>query len=81
MLLHFVLVAISALPTLISGNQIPAANVVIGGVPTSDTRNFKTPKRAFSNYTPITTPGKLRVVENSGVCGAIILFKTHPLSY
>ena len=83
MLLHFVLVAISALPALISGNQIPVTNGVIGGVPSesSNTRNLKTPKRALSNDIPATTPGKLRVVENSGVCGAIILFTTHPLSY
>jgi hypothetical protein len=81
MLLRFVLVAISALPALISGNQIPVTNGVIGGVPSSNTRNLKTPKRALSKDIPATTPGKLRVVENSGVCGAIILFTTHPLSY
>ena len=27
------------------------------------------------------TPGGLRVVENSGVCGAVILFTTYPLLY
>ena len=81
MLLRFVLVAVSALPALIGGNQIPVTNGVIGGVPSFNTRNFKTQKRAFANDTPATTSGKLRVVENSGVCGAIILFTTHPLSY
>ncbi|KAF8480363.1 alpha/beta-hydrolase [Russula ochroleuca] len=70
MLLPSVFVAIVALPALISGGQIPVVNGVIGGVPSPDSCKFKTPKEAFSNYAapPVPTPGKLRVVENSGVC-------------
>jgi hypothetical protein len=83
MLLPSVFVAIVALPALISGGQIPVVNGVIGGVPSPDSCKFKTPKEAFSNYAapPVPTPGKLRVVENSGVCGEAISFATHPLSY
>ena len=83
MRLRFVFAAIFVFPgpALISGNQIPIVNGVIGGVSSSDSRTFKTTKRAFSNDAPARTPGKLRVVENSGVCGAVILFTTHPVSY
>ncbi|KAF8480369.1 serine carboxypeptidase [Russula ochroleuca] len=68
MLLRSVLVAIFALPALISGNQFPIANGAIGGVPSEspDACNFKSQKGTFSNDD--STPGQLRVVENSGVC-------------
>jgi hypothetical protein len=75
MLLRSVLVAIFALPALISGNQFPIANGAIGGVPSEspDACNFKSQKGTFSNDD--STPGQLRVVENSGVCGGVILFQ------
>jgi hypothetical protein len=73
MLLRSTLITILTLPVLISGSQIPAVNGVIGGVPAPDARNVKNLARA----TP-PTPGKLRVVENSGVCGEVILFAIHP---
>jgi hypothetical protein len=72
-----------ALPALISGGQIPVANGAIGGVPhRRDAHGFKNRAEAVSSdaLTP-RTPGKLRVVENSGVCGEVITFVMHPLSY
>ena len=69
MILCSVLVTIFALPALISGNQFPVYNGVVGGVPFPDDHDCKSPKEAFSNIGPTPTPGKLRVVENSGICG------------
>jgi hypothetical protein len=79
MLLRSVFVAILALPALISGRQVPVVDGVIGGVPSPEGCRFKTQNEAFSkNALPSTpTPGKLRVVENSGVCGEVISFATH----
>jgi hypothetical protein len=68
MLLRSALVTIFALPALISGNQIPVVEGVLGGVPSADARNssFKT----GSGDSSACTPGKLRgVVENSCICG------------
>ncbi|KAH9480111.1 Carboxypeptidase S1 [Psilocybe cubensis] len=65
MLLSF---AISVLlPTArVFGGQIPVVEGVIGGVPSvSSTNELLEFPQVTSN---ITTPGKLRVVENSGVC-------------
>ena len=77
-----VLVAIFALPALTSGSQFPIADGVIGGVPSPDTCNLKIQKGAFfSNYAPTPTPGKLRVVENSGICGGVFFFTTLPRSF
>ena len=74
MLLHSALAAIFALPTLISGGQFPVVNGTIGGVP-HDASEFKDLAEAVSGDAPTPrTPGKLRVVENSGVCGGAILF-------
>jgi hypothetical protein len=79
MLLRSVLVSIFALPMLISGSQFPIVDGVVGGVPSPDAW---TPKGAFHDDSdPTTTPGKLRVVENSGICGGVILFTTLLLSY
>ena len=77
MLLRSVLVTIFALPALISGDKIPVVDGVIGGVPSPDARNSssKTLKRGGSSDPSACTPGKLRgVVENSGVCGGVLLF-------
>ncbi|KAI0271165.1 serine carboxypeptidase [Russula aff. rugulosa BPL654] len=68
MLFYSALVTILALPALISGDQIPAVDGVIGGVP-SGAHNSKNLARAVSrDASTQPTPGKLRVVENSGVC-------------
>jgi hypothetical protein len=70
MLLISALAAIFALPTLINGGQIPVVDGVIGGVPSPGAHNFKNLAGAVSsNASTPPTPGKLRVVENSGVCG------------
>jgi hypothetical protein len=70
MLLSSTLVAIFALPALINGGQIPVIDGVIGGVPSPGAHNLKNLEGAVSASasTPL-TPGKLRVVEKSGVCG------------
>ena len=62
MILRSALAAISLLPALISGDQVPAVN-------------------QSERLSTDPTPGKLRVVENSGVCGAVILFTTYLTTY
>jgi hypothetical protein len=75
------LVAIFALPALISGSQIPVVDGVIGAVPSGDARNSSL-KTLTGTGSGDCTPGKLRgVVENSCICGGVLLFNTHPLSY
>lgn len=49
------------------GGQIPIVDGVLGGVPSGTSASFK-PKFLSSQAT---TPGKLRVTENSGVCGML----------
>jgi hypothetical protein len=73
MLLRSVLITICVLPALTRSKQIPVVDGVIGGVPSPDAYNFEIPKGPFSNNAPAPgpTPGKLRVVENSGVCGGL----------
>lgn len=76
MLLRSTLVAIIALPALISGGHIPAVLGTTRGVPRGRyARSVENLAEAASGdaSTP-RTPGKLRVVENSGVCGGVILF-------
>lgn len=69
MLLRSVTLAVLSLAStlpIIHARQIPVVNGVIGGVPTDDEWSQANIKPAV---TPVaTTPGKLRVVENSGVC-------------
>jgi carboxypeptidase C (cathepsin A) len=62
-----VLFNLLALSGAVSFGQIPVVDGVIGGVPTKDTTDFSdfVHEPLLSN---VTTPGKLRVVENSGVC-------------
>jgi hypothetical protein len=69
MLLRSVLLTIFALPTLINGGQFPILNGVIGGVPSPGVHDSKTRRETFSTTGLTPTPGKLRVVENSGICG------------
>ncbi|KAG6831447.1 hypothetical protein H0H87_005119 [Tephrocybe sp. NHM501043] len=57
--------ALVALPILgVWGGQIPVIDGVIGGVPAV----YSEPQNLKVATTSATTPGKLRVVENSGVC-------------
>ena len=75
MLLHSTLVVIFALPTLISGSLFRRP---VG----RDAHDFKYLARADTgdaSTPPARTPGMLRVVENSGVCGAVVSFDMHPL--
>ena len=53
------------------GGQIPVVRGVLGGVPTTSPAAAKRPR---SIKTTATTPGKLRVVENSGICGKFFSF-------
>jgi len=48
------------------GGQVPVVGGLLGGVPTSPPPTAKRPQIL---QTTATTPGKLRVVENSGICG------------
>jgi hypothetical protein len=86
MFLHSTLVTIFALPALISGNEFPVVDGVIGGVPSGDALNSSskalTGRGSGSGDPSACTPGKLRgVVENSCICGWVLLSNTHPLSY
>jgi hypothetical protein len=70
MLFLSALVSALALPALISG-KVPLVDGVIGGVRPQDSNKIKSPNEDATTSTnaPARTPGKLRVVENSGVCG------------
>jgi hypothetical protein len=68
MLLLSVLALAFVLPTVVIG-RIPVVDGVTGGVRSSDLRKVKTLKDAVDADATARTPGKLRVVENSGVCG------------
>ena len=61
--------SIFALPALISANQFPIFNGVVDGVPYPHVHDCESPKETFSNIGSTPTTGKLRVVENSGICG------------
>ena len=59
---------------LVLGGEFPAPNGIIGG-PYNVTRGSKPVKEALSSKAVVqTTPGKLRVVENSGICGELWFF-------
>ena len=73
MLLLSVLALAFVLPTVVNG-RIPVVDGVIGGVRSSDLSTVKTLKDAVDADATARTPGKLRVVENSGVCGKCGLF-------
>lgn len=60
---------VATLPVLgVLGGQMPVVDGVIGGVPSSPNRVFES-QVLSAVATNTTTPGKLRIVENSGVCG------------
>lgn len=78
MLLSSTLAAIFTLSALINGGQIPVVDGVIGGVPSGPpgASNFKNLATGDALTPP--TPGKLRVVEKSGVCGgSFCLLRIH----
>jgi hypothetical protein len=69
MYLSAFLAALAVLPLQgVLAGQFPVVNGVLGGVPTTVAKTFK-PSDILHLSTAATTPGKLRVVENSGVCG------------
>ncbi|KAF9258401.1 serine carboxypeptidase [Marasmius fiardii PR-910] len=63
MLLSPLHLSLLALPFSVLGGQIPVVDGVIGGVPSTNSPVEPQPLTAAA-----TTPGALRVVENSGVC-------------
>ena len=75
------LAAALALPSAVLAGQVPVVNGIIGDVPNGATKASKV-KQALvredatnvsSAISSQPTAGALRVVENSGVCGAFIL--------
>lgn len=76
MLAPTIFLTILALPALIYANQIPVHHGIVGGVAFPDAINatsmtLETVFAVGGASTPI--PGRLRVVENSGICGTCIL--------
>jgi hypothetical protein len=68
--------ALLALTPLVLGGQIPVVEGVLGGVPSRvqsgaqlDAVRAQTKEKLS---TEANTPGKLRLVENSGVCGMFL---------
>ena len=76
MLVLSVLALVFVLPTVVTG-RIPLVDGVIGGVGSLDLSKANTLKDAVGANRGDRTPGKLRVVENSGVCGKHSLFRGH----
>ena len=63
------LAAFQASSVLVDG-QVPVINGIIGGVPLPSSSGTTKPVAQQLPLTSfVTTPGKLRVTENSGVCG------------
>jgi len=73
MLVPSVLALVFVLPTVVTGRFL-LVDGVIGGVGSSDLSKVKTVQDAVDADPAARTPGKLRVVENSGVCGECNLF-------
>lgn len=66
-MLLFMLLALALLPwNGVLGGQIPVVDGVLGGVKSSAA---KSPQLLQTATLPAPAPGKLRVVENSGICG------------
>lgn len=57
----------ASLCALSHAGQVPVVDGVIGGVPSSTTRVEASIPEPQVSGTPV--PGKLRFIENSGVCG------------
>ncbi|KAF9524176.1 serine carboxypeptidase [Crepidotus variabilis] len=64
LLFAFGAVFLSFLPGTLSTKQVPVINGIAGGVPNTD----KLLVKGETVSPTVTTPGRLRVVENSGVC-------------
>jgi len=75
MLVLSVLALVFVLPAVVTG-RIPLLNGVVGGVGSSYLSKVKTLRETVDANAPARTPGKLRVVENSGICGKCSLFMT-----
>jgi hypothetical protein len=74
MLIRSALVLAFALPALIVGGKNSPINAIKGGVGSPDAGTVKKPRGSVNDAISSTpTPGNLRVVENSGVCGRSIL--------
>lgn len=72
MLIRSALVLAFALPTL-TGGKISPIDDVIRGVGSPGAGTVKALRESDNTISLTPTPGKLRVVENSGVCGRSIL--------
>jgi hypothetical protein len=69
--------------TSVLAGQVPIVNGVPGGIREGTipgTRKVLS-KLADQSHTLATTPGKLRIVENSGVCGAPVRLHPHVRSF
>jgi hypothetical protein len=75
MLVRSAFILAFALPALVSG-KIPLMDGVIRGFRSADASEVNTLKgsESVTANAPARTLGKLRVVENSGICGRCILF-------
>lgn len=71
-----VLALVFVLPSVVTG-RMTLVDGVIGDIDSSDLGKVKTLKDAVDANATARTPGKLRVVENSGVCGKCVLFRDH----
>ncbi len=69
MLLSALAIALVAFPAFsVLAGQIPAPGGVIGDVPKPPSAKFPQFNKDSKASPAATTPGKLRIVENSGVC-------------
>lgn len=57
-----------SLARIVSAGQVPVVNGVVGGVPTATVQDI-VPAATTTGILGTPTPGKLRYVENSGICG------------
>jgi hypothetical protein len=76
MLIRSAFVLAFVLPTLIGAKKTSPMDGIKGGVGSPDAGTVKISRDSISssqNISHARTPGKLRVVENSGVCGRSIL--------
>jgi hypothetical protein len=83
LVLSALVLAALALPAPISG-RVPLVDGVIGGVHPQDASKVKSLNEdaTASTSAPARTPGKLRVVDNSGICGkGFSVFEGNPLLY
>lgn len=76
MLLSSLAIFVAALPLTVLGGEFPAHNGVVGGAPINLTVAQGFPK-TLVEYLSVEA-GRLRYVENSGVCGRAPLLKSLP---